>query len=78
MNRVDNNTRILDKLQRYNLDHPDQRFFQLISNFTGIHYLGYADEPDGKFHDLFFEEVEDIRPVECEKEKTRPTDKEEI
>jgi len=37
----------------------DERFFQALTNFTGIAYIGAADTPDGKnFKDLWHVEAD--------------------
>lgn len=39
---------------KYLQQETDERFFQALSNFTGIQYIGAASTPDGKdFKDLF-------------------------
>lgn len=39
----------------------DERFFQALTNFLGVAYLGYAITPDGKdFKDLWHVEADDI------------------
>lgn len=39
----------------------DERFFQALSNFTGIQYIGAASTPDGqKFKDLFHVEADEM------------------
>ena len=44
---------------KYLQQETDERFFQAISNFTGIQYLGGASTPDGKdFVDLFHVEAD--------------------
>lgn len=43
-----------EKLIKYINEHPQERLFQAIANWSGVPYLGYADTPDGKnFRDLF-------------------------
>lgn len=37
---------------KYLKEHPELRFWQALSNFSGYHYLGYYE--DG-FKDLFYE-----------------------
>lgn len=41
---------------RYCAEHPNERFFQAVANWSGYPYIGSADSPSGEnFHDLFFE-----------------------
>jgi len=36
----------------------DLRFFQMVSNYFGLQYIGYADDPEGtNFKDLFHKEL---------------------
>lgn len=58
MNKETRNSEALNSFVGYCVAHPDQRFFQALTNWSGLPWVGWAESPSIKgFHDLWNEEV---------------------
>lgn len=55
--------KIKEAFIKYLQQETDERFFQALTNFTRLPYIGYAESPDGKyFRDLWNVEGDELIP----------------